>query len=557
MAQSLQTSQTLDSDPTVRTIGASNVSNRTAHASTGGPTRGALPYGYHNSFHTHSMDSSPPTYEQSQSTKCRIPPPIIEDETASPPPYICTVQQGGVIGLMMEFKDPFMGKPTDRLWQRVYASLRGTQLSIHWVKFRLNSKKSTPQPGKMIAQFSLQHAEVGLAVDVRPAENIPKSSMLQILPTNVREKLMKTKPQLFETQNEWLLRIRVEGFQFLMSLDSEDSLLDWCEKICTSIDISPPIDDRTDPRYRSLPRRSRRQRQLESFVDGVFLNPSQEPISLEALNDRLVQQQERILRTFYPNLANAASGNRASVISAPIIPHRPLSTILDQQVSGDQDMDEFDPDDVMEARAGESRSRVLNSEEQFSKSRRNNSQEPQSPSEADLRFRRRCMPIMYKCSARGSDIIFYKGTRWRIDHKRSVLRAFELNPPRYPRASKKLKAPRAISSAAAETSLQSQQLLSIQPRERNTSYRTCSGYSGRVEDSDTVSVASVANTTGSAHDGIESVSRIVSMLNSNDEIVENPHSPDVTMMLKEKATIQDREASRLEQVSHTFSSLVL
>jgi hypothetical protein len=516
--------------------------------------KGPLPYGYHNSYHTHASDASPPTYDEFKRSKLPISSPVVEDDTLSPPPYSCTVEKSGVVGLMMEFRDPFMGMPSDKLWQKVYACLRGTQLTIHWVKFRLNSKKSIPQPGKKIAQFSLQHAEVGLAVDVRPEENVPKNAALNLLPPNLKGKLMKTKPHLFETQKEWLLRIRIEGFQFLMCLDSEADLLDWCEQICVSIDIAPPIDDRTDPRYRSLPRRSRRQRQLENY----FQEPAQ-PLTMDGLTTRLVEQQERILRTFYPNLATAPNGDRSSVLPT----QRPVSNMIDQPTSGDQDMDEFDPADVQEG----TQLRQTSSRGEFADySSKSRGQRVQPTVEAELRYRRRCMPIMYKYSPRSSDVIFYKGSRWRIDARKGVLRSFELGPPRYPRVSKKADLTPCTPTGNNDSQTQLRIVNTWQPQQLSTApeeddgvpFRTSSRYSARVEDSDAISIQSVAGMTiGSAHDGIEPVSRVVSMFNPRDGISENPNSPDAAMMLKEKAAMQENRSSRSEQVAHAFASLVL
>jgi hypothetical protein len=533
--------------------GRGTVANRTAQLSR---AKGPLPYGYHNSFHTHASDATPPSYDESKRSKIPTSIALPEDDTPSPPPYSCSVSKSGVVGLMMEFRDPFMGTPSDKLWQNVYANLRGTQLTIHWVKFRINSKKTIPQPGKKIAQFSLQHAEVGLAVDVRPEENMPKNPVLNLLPSNVRSKLIKTKPQLFETQKEWLLRIRIEGFQFLMCLDSEELLLDWCEKLCTSIDIAPPIDDRTDPRYRSLPRRTRRQRQLENF----FQDPPP-PMTTDGLNNRLVEQQERILRTFYPNLANTANGDRSSVVPT----QRPVSNVVEPPTSGDQDMDEFDPADVQEARADGTQFRLSSSGGEFAgyDSKRRGQQRVQPTLEAELRYRRRCMPIMYKYSPRSSEIIFYKGARWRIDARKGVLRSFETGPPRYPRTTKKGDASASAAVGATESTLriidtwQPRQLTANQDVDGNMAYRTSSRYSARVEDSDAISIQSVAGMTiGSAHDGIEPVSRVVSMFNPRDGIAEHPNSPDAAMMLKEKA-MQENRSTRSEQVAHAFASLVL
>jgi hypothetical protein len=286
---------------------------------------------------------------------------------------------------------------------------------------------------RQMHSLSLQHGEVGLAVDMPYEEPMPKFPLLDILPSNMRKRMYETKPHLFEPTREWIIRLRLEGCQFLLAFQTEEVMLEWVEDLCAAIDISQPIDERTYPRYRSLPRRSRRQRQLENSFRTDF-----PMVGLESLGERLVQQQQRIINSLYPNLANEGDENTNNVAGT----QRQNGHDLEQVTSQDPDMDDLDPADVRE-------SPYLHSEQQNERrdsgesNQRNYSQtfNPKLYSQnltvcptAAIRYRRRCAPIMNKYSPRSSDIIFVRGKRMRIDHKRERLVSFEIAPPRYPRA---------------------------------------------------------------------------------------------------------------------------
>jgi hypothetical protein len=542
-------------------------------------SNGPMPYGYHNTFHIHAQDAHPPTYNEAKLLPISNLPSIPQAEEPILPPYSCSVYKSGLVGLQLEFQDPFANVHAERFWQNVYAVLRGTQLSIHCLKSSFRSKTAVPKPGKRLASFSLQHAEVGLAVDIRSGDKIPKNPWLNLLSATMMEKLQRTKPHLFENPKEWILRLRLESFQLLLCFDTEEIMLDWCEKFCEGIDIAPPIEDRTEPRYRSLPRRSRRQRQLENHLQAEG-----DAYLLTTLGSQLVQQQESIMREYYPHLARDAGEQQ----HAQCPRHETAATVPERGAnSGDADMDEFDAADVTEGPVTHtlsgapmspttSRSASDASAEPYDPktSRRNSGPSPESA----LRYRRRCMPVMYKLSPRSSDVVFCKGMRFRIDHRRSILKPFELSPPRYPRGSKS-RGDKA-SSAAADNETDA----SSSPNEPPASWHNpvvrlvhsdddgglaagmSSSESGQADETDGGSVHSIAGMSTSM--GIEPVSTRGSMLGSTrtrDSITEGAPSPGALMMLpyKEKAVplLDRRRVSRADEdaaaAAYAFAGLVL
>jgi hypothetical protein len=242
-----------------------------------------------------------------------------------------------------------------------------------------------------------------------------------LVPAVARSKLYETDPQLFEPVREHAIRLRLEFEQFLLCPSTEQGMLDWVEAFCAAIDISAPLEDRSEPRYRSLPRRGRRQRILENVQFGDNMESL---TSLEA-GRRIIAQQEQIIRQLYPHLA----GTREPGINhvAP---------------TADLELDDFDPDDVRfpTRYARDSLARISSHEyEQGDGEPPENvfSSDPKlSPviqpcSAQALRYRRRCAPVLLASSPRVSDVVFGKGQRFRISVRAHMLVDYTPHPPRY------------------------------------------------------------------------------------------------------------------------------
>jgi hypothetical protein len=541
--------------------------------------RAGLPFGYHNSFHLHATEAFPPPYSIARASPASAAAP---PEPVPLPPYDCTIEKHTVVDLRCEFVDPFM-ECYDLRWRPVSASLQGTKLSFHYLKSVMNLDDSRGlRHRRNTFSFSLQHAEVGLALDSNNEGPIPKLAVMNLLPSAARGKLFESKPNLFEGRREWVLRLRLEGRQFLMCFKNQEVMLDWVECLCAAIDISPPLDDRSDPRYRSLPRRSRRQRQLESmFRDDVHLLPRQAPQS------RLVAQQQRIFQSLYPNFA-AAMESGAPESENP----RPGPSELDTITRTDPDMDDLDPADARELDF--ERPRLRSPSNSLGRRTSRNSQilhqdssEPYDPKRSSrcfspcatalVRYRRRCAPIMSKYSPRSSDIIFHKGRRVKIDYKKDRLVPFEVFPPRYPRKrdadrssrADRLREPPAPPSTAVDAAVrrQSSMLESYATAEDDDAFRTMSRSSAPQTDNDAGSIRSI----GSAADGAEqqapgAAASAARRGGAADEITGAATAATAApagaaaLPFKEKAGQMMRRlqpSSREEDVLHAFAGLVL
>lgn len=387
-------------------------------------------YGYHNTFHTHAQlpIGPPPPYARAidptllqyldQRTRTEA---SVARSAVLPPAYDCSVQVEGVVGIKQELSSPFQVSG-HREWYDAYVILRGTQLSIYRIKNPgLFSKSQLPTAGRLLRTYSLQHSEVGVASDLRKTALKPKSPFAHLVPAGAWRKLYETDPHLFEPVREHAIRLRLELEQFLLCPTTEEDMLSWVEALTAAIDISAPLEDRSEPRYRSLPRRSRRQR----ILDNVQLGENMETLSSLEAGRRIIAQQEQIIRQLYPHLAGTREPGTTSL--SPTTEH---------------ELDEFDPEDVRfpSRSARDSSMRISGPNDE------NDDDERPSPESSDdpkltpriratpgqsLRYRRRCAPVLLASSPRVSDVVFSEGKRLRINVKEHSLVEYVSHPPRY------------------------------------------------------------------------------------------------------------------------------
>ncbi|KAF1841390.1 uncharacterized protein K460DRAFT_358150 [Cucurbitaria berberidis CBS 394.84] len=433
---------------------------RTRHRSSNPSSAPAAPptYGYHNTFHTHAQlpTGSPPSFARATDPKVlqhldartRNEQQVVRDNVL-PPSYNCTVEIGGVVGIKQELSSPFQVSG-HREWSDAYVVLRGTQLNIHRVKHpSLLSKNRLPSAGRLMRTYTLQHAEVGVASDFKKTPLILKNPFGHLVPSSARAKLYETDPHMFEPVREHAIRMRLELEQFLLCPSTEEEMLSWIEALCAAIDISSPLEDRSEPRYRSLPRRGRRQRLLDSAQVGENLDNLQ---SLEA-GRRIIAQQEQIIRQLYPHLA--VTREPGPLASAP-------------PAAVDLELEEFDPEDVRfptrSARNSLTQGSPSHEYENGDVERpsTSSSADPKlaprlrpTPSQA-LRYRRRCAPVLLASSPRVSDVVFCAGKRMRINVKDHVLIEYKSHPPRYdthkfPKSKRPTRNPARIATDRAST----------------------------------------------------------------------------------------------------------
>lgn len=353
--------------------------------------------------------------------------------------------------MMLESVSPFLA-PAVLEWKEVYIVLQGTQLSIHKCKSCHVGRETIQVAGKLMRSYTLQHAEVGLAPDATHNALIPQTRLAHLIPSVARRRAFEKDPNLFRVVKRHALRLRLETDQFVLAQQVEDVAITWVNRISAGIDIAPPIEERSIPRQVTVPRRRRRQRPQVTTTD---------------LNDtRLIEEQERILREMYPSLARGSQ----ETTNAQASPEPPASrdgaqdslpslTITTSQ-GQDQEAEDIDLSDLAEdvpsspsspnpsslsASHRPTASRHVSSSTFVSVSALDTFQTsplnfalsgkwapPHTRTSAQqLRYVRRCMPLLFYDSPRASGVMFHAGKLVRPNFKTDTLDEWHLQPPSY------------------------------------------------------------------------------------------------------------------------------
>ncbi|KAH0537396.1 hypothetical protein FGG08_005795 [Glutinoglossum americanum] len=204
-------------------------------------------YLFPNSSTSQLPGTVPPSYDASNLQG--LPPPRFnvipreEEGRECLPAYSCSIRREAVFVRKMEFRSPFE-RACDRAWFRVYVVLDGTMLKICRVRTttfagRASVDEAEENPdlpiaasaGMVLKTYTLQHAEVGHAADYTNTFN----------------------------RRSYVIRLRVETDQFLLSCNTVETFLDWLESLSAAINLALPLEERLLPRFRVVPRYHIRQ----------------------------------------------------------------------------------------------------------------------------------------------------------------------------------------------------------------------------------------------------------------------------------------------------------
>lgn len=379
-----------------------------------------------NTFQTACVpsDDEPPSYALASTQ--RVPEPQWEDSRTPPPAYTCTIAAEANLQLAVESVNP-LGELAEHDWRGVHAILQGTVLHLYKVK-----KDGTS--GRLLKSYTLQHAEVGLAVDTSYSRLMPRTRLARLIPSAVQKMAWHKDPELFTPVKQTVLRLRVESDQIVLADASEERVFEWVDSISAAIDISAPIDDRTLPSNCSVPRRRRRR--------------AHHTLSRSLADPAMVVEQERLMREMYPSFAERQTGNQM----AP-----PRNTTTDDTNADSAPMtgrgeDELDlnvmQEDFISPRdsarrptisrhttASSGTSIIADGEIATTPANLNTAGKwepphPRTPAQAQ-RYIRRCMPILHADAARASDVLIHQGMRAKINWRMEMLEKWELKPPSY------------------------------------------------------------------------------------------------------------------------------
>ncbi|KZF25085.1 hypothetical protein L228DRAFT_61276 [Xylona heveae TC161] len=407
--------------------------------------------------------SQPPPYADASLVK-GLPGPVDVDPVVEGaellPCYSCSLSAEAVFPMKKELHSQFRTAGS-RQWNKVYVVLRGTMLNVHRVKhvghhpFGHGPEPDAEDPlrgvaaGQLIRSYTLQHAEVGIAVDYKKLPSV--------------------------------IRIRAETDQFLLSCGTVEIFLHWLEQLNAAISLALPLDERTLPSYRTLPmrrrgRRSGSQQQQKS---------NEEPPTTVAVQERLLneiyerRQRERraqgLLTTDESeeasnsqsssgreSPANPASASSSSSHHEDFEEHhelQPTSTSESQASMTSEDGNEaVDPIADMDSHLSNAlaglellqRSASAN-DAHVSSDLADGKWHPTHPVNRtqQLSFARRCMPTLRFATPRQKDIVIHKGQLCRINWTDHKLEPYVPEPPAYAETEEDEQRETAITATAA------------------------------------------------------------------------------------------------------------
>nr|POE77481.1 hypothetical protein CFP56_09128 [Quercus suber] len=402
------------------------------------------PTSYHNNFQTSCtpFNDDPPSY--ALASRQRMVPLQAAEESTGLPGYTCTVACEGKLQLSLESINP-LGPLAEHDWREVYVVLRGTLLRVHRAKDR--------GPGVLLRSYTLQHAEVGLAVDTTRSVLVPQTRLAYLIPSSARKKAWQKDPDLFKAVKYTILRLRVETDQILLADGSEDCIFNWIHQFSSAIDISPSLDERSLPRQCTVPRRRRRR--------------ARQPASDDLADPALVAEQERIMREMYPTFAERLTEGQSEPMQTPTaITAVPTTDDLGAETAQPPSVEEeeldlnmmredftssTEPTDAAPSSNPRSRARPPMSRHTSASSVASMNADgmiyatnsanfnpagkwaPPHPRTATQvqRYVRRCMPVLAADAIRASDVLISDGKRLKINWQTDALEEWELKPPGY------------------------------------------------------------------------------------------------------------------------------
>jgi len=431
--------------------------------------------GYHNVIHLDpendfDLPEDPPGYDATvfSRRKTRSAPDEGTNRDEAIPGYSCSVSMETSAEVHYEQLNPFEPLKKQQ-WSQVYVVLSGTLLRLHALKKPsanlLTMSNDRSQAGRLLKAYSMQHAEVGIAADEPKQQLVAKSPYIAMLPEAKIERLKIAEPHLFDVVKRYFVRIRVEGEQLLFRLGSSEDRSRWIDKLCAAVDIAPPIEDRTEPKYHTLPRRRRRRPPPEGTNENTA---TAGPSTVPGTNGLGMD-----LQTGFPILAPVGEGEALQRVTTAADPDS-TGDIDESLAFAGAELSEPAPAPERPSRPSLDIRRIFSRRTATNTSNADELASPASPtrtstqvespvqaappvakintkvpariypdgfikwqpqffidSAQQIRYRRHCMPSLLYNSKRANDIVVHQGTRWKIDWDNSRLVPWPEAPPTY------------------------------------------------------------------------------------------------------------------------------
>ncbi|KAI9769324.1 MAG: hypothetical protein M1839_003747 [Geoglossum umbratile] len=385
--------------------------------------------GFPNSLTSELPGTAPPAYDAS-SYQGRIPPPMRfnvlpreEEGRECLPAYSCSIRREAVFARKMEFRSPF-DRACDRAWFKVFVILDGTMLKVCKVRTTAFAGKrasvhdiaTNPDlpiaagAGMVLKTYTLQYAEVGNAVDYK--------------------------------KRNYVIRLRIETDQFLLSCNTLETFLDWLEALSAAINLALPLEERSLPRFRTVPR---------YHIERPAVTRQQSASQESSVSDR---SSSTLRRRADFRLERGRISRGAGRIPADV----PLNESIEDErppenLASEESIEGASPDESGTTVSSAPLSRRLSTSSTSAERPSSSPPLPDSPRcnretgpddgkwrpsnrwtmARDIRYAHRCTTALRRDGPRRNDLVIKDGKRWKIDWAEGRLVLQKDKPPQLPK----------------------------------------------------------------------------------------------------------------------------
>lgn len=351
------------------------------------------------------------------------------------PGYSNSIFLEGTFAKKHEIEDTIK-RAEDRRWHNTFVVLHGTALHVYNVKKDWGWGKTRDGPSicpdnppwirksKLEKTYSLLHADAGIAADYKKCVALWNIS---------------NQPANKTCRRRYVIRIRAETDQFLLSCIELGTFVRWLEALFAAIDIAAPIDERDFPRDMSIPRVQRirwfRGQSPVRMPSPVRPEDPEESLEPTASPEERRNSYPRRPRSSSPRRSRACS-NRSEV--AELLAQDESSTFPDHEVEHAQNAIDSDSEESEDEDGGAFSRGPRLAHRLSTTSYHNASVDPFSGkwfpehkwSEAhDMLYAKLCYSNLLFRSPRRSNYIISKGKQWFVDW--ATGRMVRVLPPDY------------------------------------------------------------------------------------------------------------------------------
>ena len=194
-----------------------------------------------------------------------------------------------------------------------------------------------------------------------------------------------------------MIRLRVQTVQFLLSCRTLEAYLEWLEALSAAIDLAPSLDERSLPRYQTLPRRRRRRHAATQPADESAQQQQVNAIRRNLTPFAEAQEHRNRTQEAPPTASSSSGGSERQIAS-------------DQESIHDrEDIGILTPTIRTTAPAQRRPQHSSGVDENGKWAPRN-----AFSREAQMRYAQRCMAVLCADAPRQSDYVIFQGQRYRL-----------------------------------------------------------------------------------------------------------------------------------------------